>query len=306
MLTIKSSWVTSQVTILFSLSVSLSLSHTHTHTHTMNKHLQTLLLLHLLHLILCFQTTFSTHFVFNGFDRSDISLYGNATVDSGILTLTNASAFSIGRALYPSKILTKDPNQPNYPTQVVPFNTSFVFSIAPDLKSFLPGHGFVFLFVPFTGIQGASPDHFLGFLNGTNNGDPNNHVFGIEFDVFKNQEFGDISDNHVGINVNSLTSTSAHQAGYWPDNDKSFKELKLNNGKKYQVWMEYTGFSLRVTMAPVSMKRPKRPLLHVPLHLPHVCKDEMYVGFTASTGHLAESHKIFSWSFSTFRIFSKL
>jgi hypothetical protein len=32
---------------------------------------------------------------------------------------------------------------------------------------------------------------------------PNNHVFGIEFDVFQNQEFNDINDKHV-MNAHSL------------------------------------------------------------------------------------------------------
>ncbi|KAD8388394.1 hypothetical protein FH972_027333 [Carpinus fangiana] len=63
-----------------------------------------------------------------------------------------------------------------------------------------------------------------------------------------------------------LESNASHDAGYWPDNssdaddDKSFKELKLNSGENYQ--------------------------------------DEMYVEFTSATGQLVESHKILAWSFS--------
>lgn len=166
----------------------------------------------------------------------------------------------------------------------------------------LPGHGIVFLFVPFTGIDGSSSAQHLGLFNRTNDGVVDNHVFGVEFDVFENEEFGDISDNHVGIDVNSLTSVAAHEAGYWVDgggnDEKDFRTLKLNNGRNYQVWIDYKDFVMNVTMAPVGMRRPIRPLLNVSLNLSQVFEDEMYVGFTASTGALIESHKILGWSFS--------
>lgn len=93
---------------------------------------------------------------------------------------------------------TKQTNSSTSP----PFSTFFVFSIAP-YKYLLPGHGFAFVFLPFAGIVGASSAQHLGLFNLTNDGDPDNHVFGVEFDVFKNQEFIDINYNHVGVDVNS-------------------------------------------------------------------------------------------------------
>ena len=231
-------------------------------------------------------------------------LYGSATVESRILTLTNDTNFLIGRALYPQKITTKKPNS----SYVYPFSTSFIFSMVP-YKNTLPGHGMVFIFVPFTGIEGATSSQNLGLLNYTN-GNSKSHVFGVEFDVFKNQEFDDISANHVGIDMNSLKSVEAHDAGYWPNSqgsnnansgaqdEKSFKELKLNNGENYQVWIDYSDSLINVTMAPVGLARPQRPLLSVPLNLSEVFEDEMYVGFTSSTGQLVQSHKLLAWSFS--------
>ena len=231
-------------------------------------------------------------------------LYGSATVESRILTLTNDTNFLIGRALYPQKIPAKKPNS----SYVYPFSTSFIFSMVP-YKNTLPGHGMVFIFVPFTGIEGATSSQNLGLLNYTN-GNSKSHVFGVEFDVFKNQEFDDISANHVGIDMNSLKSVEAHDAGYWPNSqgsnntnsgaqdEKSFKELKLNNGENYQVWIDYSDSLINVTMAPVGLARPQRPLLSVPLNLSEVFEDEMYVGFTSSTGQLVQSHKLLAWSFS--------
>ncbi|XP_051128747.1 L-type lectin-domain containing receptor kinase VII.1-like [Andrographis paniculata] len=244
------------------------------------------------------QIAAAVDFIFNGFDSSDVALYGNATVDSSrILTLTNRTSFSVGRALYPSKIPTKNPNSP----AVLPFFVSFIFAMAP-YRGVLPGHGIVFLFTPHAGIDGTSASQNLGLFNFTNNGDPNNHVFGVEFDVFKNEEFHDIDANHVGIDVDSLTSEFSHAAGYWPDGghkDDVFDELTLNNGKNYQVWIDFAGGVVNVTMAPAGIKKPNRPLLSAAIaNITGVFEDEMYVGFTSSTGALVQSHKILAWSFS--------
>ncbi|CAN1229417.1 L-type lectin-domain containing receptor kinase VII.1 [Linum grandiflorum] len=186
----------------------------------------------LLLLLLFFSShqTSAVDFIFNSFNSGNLLLYGSAAVDAEILTLTNSTAFTIGRALFPQKIRTRNSSH------VLPFSTSFIFAMAP-YEDALPGHGLVFLFVPFTGISGASSSQNLGFLNRTNDNDPNTHVFGVEFDVFANQEFNDIDDNHVGIDLNSLTSRFANTAGYWPDSGRGgsdFKPLKLNSGQLVQ------------------------------------------------------------------------
>lgn len=248
----------------------------------------------LLSIIFFTQSILAYDFVFNSFNSSSISLYGNATIESRILTLTNDdTSFSIGRALYPSKIVTKQANS----SYVLPFSTSFIFAMAPN-KNFGPGHGIVFLFVPRTGIEGTESSQNLGLLNLTNIGNPEDHLFGVEFDVFKNQEFKDINDNHVGLDINSLVSEVAHEAGFWPDDGKPFVPLKMNNGKTYQVWIDYKDSHINVTMAPSGMQRPKKPLLNANLNLSQVFQDEMYVGFTSATGQLVQSHKILAWSFS--------
>jgi hypothetical protein len=78
-----------------------------------------------------------------------------------------------------------------------------------------------------------------------------------------------------------LESNASHDAGYWPNNsndaddDKSFKELKLNSGENYQVWIDYSDSLINVTMAPAGMKRPLTPLLNVSIYLSEVFEDEM-------------------------------
>ncbi|KAF5181359.1 L-type lectin-domain containing receptor kinase VII.1 [Thalictrum thalictroides] len=245
--------------------------------------------------ILSFQFSFAIEFVYNSFNSKDILYYGNATTNSHVISLTSESPFSIGRVLYPFKIHTRSSNSSNL---LLPFSTSFIFSIS-RLKNVLPGHGLVFIFTPHVGIEGTSSAQHLGLFNRTNDGDQNNHVLGIEFDLFKNQEFNDIDANHVGVDVNSLSSIAAEPAGYWNDEKEGlFEELELNNGVNYQVWIDYLNFELNVSMAPVGVSRPRKPLINVSINLSNVFLDEMYVGFTAATGRLVESHRILAWSFS--------
>lgn len=166
-------------------------------------------------------------------------------------------------------------------------------------KGVLPGHGLVFLFTPFTGLERAVSSQNLGFLNRTANGDPDNHIFGIEFDVFQNEEFNDINSNHVGVDVNSLISVESQTAGYYPDDGNgAFNELTLNNGINYQVWIDFADSQLNVTMAVAGERRPNRPLISIPLNLSSIFEDEMFVGFTAATGQLVQTHNILAWSFS--------
>ena len=244
-------------------------------------------------LLLFFTSVSSVEFVYNtNFNSTNLITFGDATIDSSILSITNESTFSIGRALYPLKIPVKSSNS------ILPFSTSFIFSIAL-LKGFLPGHGFAFAFLPSSGLAGASSSQHLGLFNFTNNGNPNSHIFGVEFDVFSNQEFDDINDNHVGVDVNSLKSVASNQAGFWGGSkDDNFKELKLNNGVNYQVWIDYEDSIINVTVSKVGDKRPRRPLINEFVNLSGVFLDEMYIGFSGATGQLVESHKILAWSFN--------
>ncbi|ESQ54422.1 hypothetical protein EUTSA_v10027026mg [Eutrema salsugineum] len=244
---------------------------------------------------LLFRSISCIEFIYNSnFTTTNTLLVGAATVTSppSILTLTNETTLSIGRGLYPSRISAASSSSP------LPFATSFIFSIAP-YKNRLPGHGFAFVFLPFSETTAASSAQHLGMLNLTNNGDSKNRIFGVEFDVYRNEEFNDINDNHVGVDVNSLTSVTSAVAGFCGGRDGDrFTELRLNNGENYQAWIEFNGSAINVTMARAGSRKPLRPLISIPLNLTGVLLDDMFVGFTGSTGVLVQSHRIISWSFS--------
>jgi hypothetical protein len=66
--------------------------------------------------------------------------------------------------------------------------------------------------------QGTKEFIAIGLLNKRTDGKSSNYIFAIEPDSSQNTEFKDINDNHVGININSLTSVRSQQAGFYDDN----------------------------------------------------------------------------------------
>ncbi|KAM7252446.1 hypothetical protein ACFE04_024329 [Oxalis oulophora] len=266
-------------------------------------------------LLLMFVSVKSSNFTFNGFDRSYefnkfISCEGYTYVNyEGILKLTSDDyhALSLGHAFYSEPISLK--TLPNH--SCISFSTTFVFAITRS--SNIPhhyesyylaqGHGLAFVIAPtYKLITYAFPAQYLGLFNSTNVGKPSNHIIAIELDIIESNQFGDMDNNHVGIDINDLRSIQAASAGYY-DEKKSgrFKNLTLTSGYPMQVWIEYDGVNkqMNVTLAPLNIAKPSRPLLSLSYDISPIIQDVMYVGFSASTGGSIATHCILGWSFST-------
>lgn len=230
-------------------------------------------------------------FIFNG----NLNLGGVAEVrPDGLFTLTNESTFRMGHAFYSLPLSFKNSSHGN----ALSFSTTFVFAIVPN-KRFPGGHGMSFVITPSKEMSGAAPGQYLGLFNRTNNGNSSNHIVAIEFDTRQSPEFEDINNNHVGIDINSLTSVKSSPAGYFANENGEFENLTLASEEKMQVWVDYdaTEQKLNVTLSPVGIIRPNVPLLSLDIDISAVILDQMYVGFSSSTGTVVESHYVLGWSF---------
>ncbi|CAN6207885.1 unnamed protein product [Urochloa humidicola] len=238
-----------------------------------------------------------TQFVYTGFTGSNFTLDGAARITStGLIELTNDTARVKGHAVYPSPLRFRlSPDDSMVPS----FSTSFVFGI---LSSFgdIRGHGFAFFISTSKDFTEAFPIQFLGLFNSTNNGSSSNHIFAIELDTIQNTEFGDIDNNHVGIDINSLNSLKSNTAGFY-NNDKNdtFTNLPLIGSRPIQTWVEYDGNTtqINVTLAPLGIKKPVRPLLSLTFNLSTVLTEQAYIGFSSSTGLSTGHHCVLGWSF---------
>ncbi|XP_076938401.1 L-type lectin-domain containing receptor kinase S.4-like [Bidens hawaiensis] len=250
-------------------------------------------------LLLLLHPIFSYSFIYNTFKSNhhnpNLTLNGIADITSnGILKLTNVSTHTIGHGFYPDPILFKNPDT----NKVVSFSTAFVFSIVPRYRK-LGGHGLAFTIAPTKDFIGAQPSQYLGLVNVTLNGKASNHLLAVEFDTVQDFEFRDISDNHVGVNINRMKSVNSTNAGFFIDGNSTKQDLCLHSGKKIQAWIDYDAdkHQLDVTLSIYSNK-PSTPILSVPVDLSPTFQDYMYVGFSSSTGVLASSHYVYGWSFN--------
>ncbi|KAH7665051.1 Non-specific serine/threonine protein kinase protein [Dioscorea alata] len=251
----------------------------------------------LCHLLMHITSSAGDHeFTFNGFSNANLSLDGDTNLAAnGLLRLTNATRQSKGQAFYPSPLRFKMSKS----TSVLSFSTTFVFAIVTEYPGF-SSYGFTFCISPTMALHGDS-GHYMGLLNSTNNGLSSNHIIGVEFDTIQTQEFHDIDDNHVGIDIHSEISNSSHSAGYYTgDTNAEFQNMSLSSGQRMQVWIEYDSkaLQLNVTLAPFQLPMPERSLLSLDIDLSSHISQDMYVGFTASKGDDVTTHSILGWSFN--------
>ncbi|KAL4188716.1 hypothetical protein AMTRI_Chr08g161810 [Amborella trichopoda] len=236
----------------------------------------------LLFLLNFFNSTNSDNFgfTFSGFHRSNLSLNGDAEIiQSGALQLTDNSLQVIGHAFYPHPIRFKNTSS----GKVSSFSTYFVFAITGPI--FTPAAGLAFVISPSTQFPGARYAQYFGLFYKSSNGDPQNHVFAVEFDTVQNVEFDDKNGQHVGIDLNSLTSNASELSVYYTEEGHNTLKhaLDLTSEEPIQAWIEYDGVEklLNVTLSPLVI----------------IGRNEfMYVGFSSSTGNWSSCHYILGWS----------
>ncbi|XP_074575376.1 L-type lectin-domain containing receptor kinase SIT2-like [Curcuma longa] len=235
-------------------------------------------------------------FTLNGFREANLTLDGTATITSnGLLRLTNNTRQMRGHAFHQSQIQFRPPRHNG---TVFSFSTTFVF--ATILKDqYIGGNGLTFLISGSDNFSSALGSQFLGLFNPNSTGNSTNHVFAIELDTIFNPELHDINGNHVGIDVNGVVSNFSFPAGYYSDDTGVFQNLSLLGEQVMQAWVEYDAESMRlnVTLAPVPLAKPRRPLISRAIDLSPVFLDSMFVGFSASTGSYRTAHYVLGWSF---------
>ncbi|KMT07383.1 hypothetical protein BVRB_6g150090 [Beta vulgaris subsp. vulgaris] len=236
----------------------------------------------------------SKQFIYHGFHDAKLHLDGAATVHSnGLLQLTNYTKQLTAHAFRPL------PLNFSSSSSSLSFSTSYVFAIYPDIPA-ITGHGIVFVLSPSMDFHHGVPGKFFGLFNSSSDFKPSDHIFAVELDTIQDYEFLDIDSNHAGININSLISNVSASAAYFSDTEKVTKNLSLVSAKPMQIWIDYNhnNLSVNVTMSPLGLPKPSRPLLFLHVNLSEVVSDTMYVGFASSTGSVASSHYLLGWSFS--------
>ncbi|EFJ34351.1 hypothetical protein SELMODRAFT_82090, partial [Selaginella moellendorffii] len=206
----------------------------------------------------------------------------------------DAQANQAGRALFASPVRMWDPNT-SIPAS---FDTTFSFVIqsSSSSTSHETGGGLAFIIAPDEMTVGRDAG-YLGMLNDAcvhhrrgNSSEGRRPVIAVEFDTFKDDEFGDPNDNHVGLNLGSVISNETA--------DLSNAGVFLRNGSSVTARISYDSSIQHLQQDSLLDDDQVLPLISTPVDLSSFLKEYMFVGFTASTGAEALSHSILSWTFS--------
>ncbi|KAG0617000.1 hypothetical protein M758_5G157700 [Ceratodon purpureus] len=237
----------------------------------------------------------------------DVQLY---TANSSFLLNSRGSSLSTkscGRLLYKDRVRMKDSSS----GAVASFNTTFTFQITGlnywvNADGFLHGDGMAFTFTRNSNFTDESTGGSLCLIREENNGMASNRLFAVEFDTFQNAPYNDTSNNHVGVDINSMASTWSYNLCGGTLRNCTY----LCNGGYFTAWIDYDSGSqkLQVFLANGSsynnVPKPTTPIINASLPslavpLADLVDDYMYVGFSASTGAMSEVHQIQSWKFAT-------
>ncbi|KAH7437866.1 hypothetical protein KP509_05G093200 [Ceratopteris richardii] len=148
------------------------------------------------------------------------------------------------------------------------------------------GDGLVFVIAPskvFNGKSGA----WLGLSDKPSD---LSHTVAIEFDASMDTEVQDPSGKHIGFDLESLVSMATAEVS---------DGFSLREGEKFYAWIDYIAPAkvLEVRLSRSEAQRPQIPLLSLRVDLAGVWQEDMYVGFTSSSGKLTQRHILYSWSF---------
>lgn len=218
-------------------------------------------------------------------DATGILYDGDAKSSSGVIKLNRNIFADSGRATYSEPLHLWD----SASGTMADFTTHFTFSI--DIVNVNhTGDGLVFFLAPLGyQIPPNSAGSYFGLVNETTRF--HNQVVMVEFDTFSNlipEIFWDPPEQHVGINVNSISSVNNTK---WDANS--------HGGEVADVFISYNSTTKNLSVSwKYKDEKAISSLSHI-VDLKQVLPEWVTFGFSASTGLFFEVHNIKSWEFSS-------
>ncbi|XP_062114597.1 seed lectin subunit I-like [Humulus lupulus] len=186
----------------------------------------------------------------------------------------------IGRVLYRQPVVA-------WPAMI---STTFTVRISPFPNSSVSGDGIAFVFAQ---DNKPSPPRsfgsYLGLLDRSTQGGVIQQL-AVELDTYMN-EF-DIDGNHMGIVTTSIIN---------PVIEKSLNStgIELKSGRDIKVKIDYDGLDEILSVYVGYSENPLVSFFNRSITISDKVPRSVYVGFTASTGTLPETHQILDWVFTS-------
>ncbi|KAG1327905.1 L-type lectin-domain containing receptor kinase IX.1 [Cocos nucifera] len=228
------------------------------------------------------------NFTSDQLNKPNLNLSRDAFFEDSNLQLTKnlqgtSLGGSVGRATYGKPVHLWDKASGT----LANFTTNFKFSINSFGQN-VSGDGLAFFIspFPFQDISNSSGGTLGLFKNIGRNNITNNTVVAVEFDSYKNDEYHDLSFNHVGIDICSIISDEQ------VDLEASIRDVR------FIASISYNAISKNLSVFLRNASDPQRnwSLFHV-VDLRDYLPENVEIGFSASTGSVNESHCICFWDF---------
>lgn len=207
-----------------------------------------------------------------------------------LIRLPDAEVNVAGRAYYYEPIRLWNPAT----NATANFTTSFEFQInSTDGGSSSSSGGIAFFLTSKDSLDVPenSSGGWMGLFNDATDGKSTNQMVAVEFDTHQDQ--WDPSDNHVGINVNSIISKTNRTWNY-----------SLASGDILNATISYDGTSKELTVLlkgayGVSLIANQSLNLTYSVNMRDILPEKVFVGFAGSTGEAARLQMLRSWNFSS-------
>ncbi|XP_042479205.1 probable L-type lectin-domain containing receptor kinase S.7 [Macadamia integrifolia] len=226
-------------------------------------------------------------FDFSSFTIRNFTLLGDSHLRDGVVGLTRelgVPSSSSGSVICNLPISFFD-TETNISAS---FSTRFSFVITNVNPSSF-GDGLVFFLSDDNQTLG-SPGGFLGLVNASQL--TKNRYVAVEFDTRLDPQFNDPSNNHIGLDIDSLNSVKAA--------DPTSRGIDLKSGNWITAWIDYKDDQKKLNVwMNYSSSKPEEPVLSVDIDLSNYLAETMYAGFSGSTEGSTELHLIKEWTFQT-------
>jgi hypothetical protein len=235
----------------------------------------------------------------SSYDAGDLRFEGNASVHGNLINLAcDSFGQSVdgctGRMSYNHPVPFHHDDDGT--AAVASFSTSFTFVIKPDGEA-APGDGIAFFLSGYPSSMPPNTDGgSLGLMDDDAAAYGSGQFVAVEFDTYQNDDWGDPSNNHIGVDINTVRSSNTTDL----NTTSGSPSLKVN--ATMTATIQFNGTT---GMLFASLRFHDHPSME-PAVVTYVLQDpkswlprEVAVGFSAGSGTSTELHQILAWSFKS-------
>ncbi|EOY29502.1 Concanavalin A-like lectin protein kinase family protein, putative [Theobroma cacao] len=215
---------------------------------------------------------------------------GSVTGGNGYLSLTpepnsNSSVSGsvleqVGRVLFHHPVLA-------WPASI---STTFTVRISPFPNSNVSGDGMAFIIAQDNSSSPpSSVGSYLGIMDPSTQGGLVQQL-AVELDTYKNE--WDPDENHIGIDTISIITPVAAKS-------LNSTGIDLKSGREIKVKIDYHGWKKKLEVSMAYSGDKLVSVLNQSIEMADVVPSSVFIGFTAATGKVPESHQVLDWTFTT-------